>query len=394
MTALGCGLADRGHHVAIAAARDFEDMIAAYGLDYEPIDASVADLSTSAAGRDWLGGQAATQRQELRAMQDFFAAAAPPIAQMLIRTSGYDHTVTTPFLLESALTLGRHSLTVAMLQPDFTTSDGRSTIAALHPGKSLVNRFAGHIYEQATRRFFASFAEATCRLSDRPRMSFRDYHSRKATIPHLLASSPAITPLPADNRLNATATGFWQHHTPEDFIPPEPLADFLESGPPPIYVGFGSMSSHDAATTAHLITDALRICGLRAVVHRGAADLDVANDMVLSVGSIPHSWLLPRVSAAVHHGGAGTTASAIVAGIPQVVIPHMGDQPFWGRRMHELGVAPPPIPRKGLDAAVLAAAMTATRDQDMRGRAARLGAVVAAEDGVSIAIAVLESRWG
>jgi UDP:flavonoid glycosyltransferase YjiC (YdhE family) len=115
---------------------------------------------------------------------------------------------------------------------------------------------------------------------------------------------------------------------------------------------------------------------------------------VYVVESVPHAWLFPRVAAVVHHGGAGTTAAGLRAGVPSVVVPFFGDQPYWGRRVAALGVGPAPIPRQQLTAERLAAALMATTDEGMRGRAAELGARIRAEDGIARAAAVVDDYAG
>jgi len=108
------------------------------------------------------------------------------------------------------------------------------------------------------------------------------------------------------------------------------------------------------------------------------------------IDSVPHSWLFPRVSAVIHHGGASTTAAGLKAGIPSVLIPFFGDQPFWGQRVAELGVGPKPIPRKRLTAERLANAIQeAVTNDDMRQRAAKLGKQIQTEDGIKSAVEII-----
>jgi UDP:flavonoid glycosyltransferase YjiC (YdhE family) len=133
--------------------------------------------------------------------------------------------------------------------------------------------------------------------------------------------------------------------------------------------------------------------GRRAIVQTGWAGLGTRAlpDSVHVLGAAPHNWLLPRVSAMVHHGGAGTTAQAMAAGIPAVAVPHMGDQPYWGVRIARLGVGSPPIPRVKLTAPRLAAAIREmTSNKDMRCRAAELGLKIRAEDGIGNAARLIE----
>ena len=126
----------------------------------------------------------------------------------------------------------------------------------------------------------------------------------------------------------------------------------------------------------------------------GWGGLQKANlpDNVFIVDSIPISWLFPRVAAAIHHGGAGTTAEALKAGIPSVVIPFFGDQFYWGKRVFELGVGPEPIPRKKLTVDRLAQAIQETMaNLIMHQNAANLGAKIRIEDGIAQAVTIINN---
>jgi UDP:flavonoid glycosyltransferase YjiC (YdhE family) len=101
------------------------------------------------------------------------------------------------------------------------------------------------------------------------------------------------------------------------------------------------------------------------------------------------------MAAVVHHGGAGTTSMGLWAGIPSIITPFMGDQPFWGRRVYELGVGPKPIPRRGLSVDRLAESIRiAVSDTVMQERAASLGQLIRAENGIARAVAVIEQHGG
>jgi sterol 3beta-glucosyltransferase len=153
------------------------------------------------------------------------------------------------------------------------------------------------------------------------------------------------------------------------------------------------MHDRDAAAATALVLDALRRAGQRGVLQTGWGALGEVprSDRVFPVGPVPHDWLFPRVAAAVHHGGAGTVAAALRAGVPSVLVPFMADQPFWARRVFARGAAPAPIPRQRLTAERLAAAVrSAVTDPETRRRAAELGAKVRADDGVARAVEVFE----
>jgi UDP:flavonoid glycosyltransferase YjiC (YdhE family) len=140
------------------------------------------------------------------------------------------------------------------------------------------------------------------------------------------------------------------------------------------------------------VRDALRDAGVRAVLVAGWGGLAaLADDDVFCVESVPYDWLFPRVAATVHHGGAGTTGAALQAGVPAIVVPFTVDQPFWGARVAALGAGPTPIPRARLTRARLAEALRRTvADEAMHARAAELGALIRAEDGVAEAVGHFE----
>jgi len=153
------------------------------------------------------------------------------------------------------------------------------------------------------------------------------------------------------------------------------------------------MTSHKPEETTALIVQALARAGQRGVLLSGWGALQVSAlpGTIFMLGTIPFSWLFPRMAAIVHHGGAGTTGAALRAGAPSLVVPFFADQPFWGRRVSELGVGPRPISQGQLTVERLAEAIgTMVSDEAMRGRAAALGARIRGEDGVACAVDVLE----
>jgi vancomycin aglycone glucosyltransferase len=206
----------------------------------------------------------------------------------------------------------------------------------------------------------------------------------------ILAADPELAPAAPDSPLAHPATGAW-HLADERPLGAE-LERFLEAGPPPIYIGFGSMPDQQATQTTRLLVDAARAAGARLVLSRGWAGHGAGGpfgDDVLVVGPIAHAQLFPRVAACVHHGGAGTTGAAARAGRPQIIVPHIFDQFQWARWVHAAGLGPEPIPRPRLNTARLAQALRAAADRDTRERAARLGEQIRARDSISAGIAAL-----
>jgi UDP:flavonoid glycosyltransferase YjiC (YdhE family) len=219
----------------------------------------------------------------------------------------------------------------------------------------------------------------------------RQYRQQQAPI--LYGFSPHVVPKPADWGDHVQVTGYWFLGSATDWQPPPKLVDFLEAGRPPIYVGFGSMNTRDPEETADVILQALTLTKQRGVLLTewdGLSTFD-SSDNVFVIRSVPFDWLFPRMAAVVHHGGAGTTAAGLRAGVPSVVVPFFMDQPFWGQRVADLGVGPRPIPIKRLSVERLAAGITtAITDQEVQKRAGVLGKRICAEDGVSRAVEVID----
>jgi UDP:flavonoid glycosyltransferase YjiC (YdhE family) len=210
----------------------------------------------------------------------------------------------------------------------------------------------------------------------------------------LYGISPTVVPPPSDWDARRRFVGYWTLPPADDWRPAPELEAFLARGPAPVCVGFGSMTSDDPRALTELVLEAVRRAGARAVLLSGWGALrDVQREDVFVAESVPHEWLFPRMSAVVHHGGAGTTAAGFRSGVPAIVVPFTMDQPFWASRVAALGAGPTPIPRKRLTVQALADALrVATNDRAMRERAATLGALIREEDGVRVAVEHFD-RW-
>ena len=207
--------------------------------------------------------------------------------------------------------------------------------------------------------------------------------------PLLLAYSGALLPRSREWPVTIETTGWWFLDDGVEWTAPPELIRFLDQGPAPIYVGFGSMAFLDRKATLEAVAGALEKTGVRAVVSAGWGGLkhDRLPDTVYALDEAPHDWLFPRMAAIVHHGGAGTTGAALRAGKPSVVTPFIVDQFPWARLLHVRGLAPPPLPHRALTQDSLAAAIqTALADAEMRRRAEEMGARVRAEDGLGRAV--------
>lgn len=215
--------------------------------------------------------------------------------------------------------------------------------------------------------------------------------------PYLYGYSPTVLPKPRDWGENVHVTGYWFLDHAHEWKAPAKLMDFLKSGPPPVCVGFGSMNNRNAEEATDLVVRALVRSRQRGILMTGWGGLARTKlpDEILPLDSAPHDWLFPRVAAVVHHGGAGTTAAALRAGVPAVVVPFMSDQPMWAQRVHQLGAGTRPIPRHKLTAENLAEALeVAVTDREMRKRTRALGRQLRAEDGVAQAVEIFHTHLG
>jgi sterol 3beta-glucosyltransferase len=232
---------------------------------------------------------------------------------------------------------------------------------------------------------------------DLPAIPFTKYpYSHLGGLPQTILGcySSVVSPKPLDWGENVRICGYWFLDPPSDWQPSTQLSAFIEEGEPPVYFGFGSMANRAPKVTAEIAQEALEKTGKRGIFATGWGGLDKVglSDQILVLDSIPHAWLFPRMAAVVHHGGAGTTAAGLRAGIPSIVIPHLGDQRYWGQRVKELGVGPDPISIRNLTSERLAAAITsATTDLNLQARAATLGEYIRSEDGVARATEIIES---
>jgi UDP:flavonoid glycosyltransferase YjiC (YdhE family) len=227
------------------------------------------------------------------------------------------------------------------------------------------------------------------------------YRRAARAIPTIYGFSPNVVPHPKDWGENDFITGYWFLDEQRNWQPPDSLQRFLDAGTAPLYVGFGSMPSSDPQKTLDLIIGALSKTGQRAIVAAGwsGAKGTTPSENIYLLDSAPHEWLFDRVAAVVHHGGSGTTGAGLRAGKATLIIPHLGDQPFWGRRVYELGVGAKPIPRHSLTVEKLAEGLqTLMTDTAIQAKAAELGAKIRAEHGVDNAVkhierVMREKRW-
>jgi sterol 3beta-glucosyltransferase len=397
--ALGRGLQAAGHLVRLITHENFAQLVSSYGLEFWPDRGNVQAIMESPKLRELLekGNFLAITAYTSKAAQQ---AAIDWAEDGLAACQGMDLLVAGVGGMFVALALAE-KLKLPLLQAyifPFTPTKAFPAIL-LPPFVSKLGGFVNQLSHHLFRQVMWQGARKGDRLARKqvlglpPAPFLGLYHSAPMQrFPVLYGFSPSILSKPADWK-NTCITGYWFLDEADDWTPPAALLDFLDRGTPPIYIGFGSMGSRNPEQTADLVLEAIAMTGQRAILQSGWGGLSKTDlpDTVFIVDSISHSWLFPRVAAVVHHGGAGTTSAGLRAGVPTIIIPFFGDQPFWGRRVAELGVGTAPIPRKQLTAKKLATAIhQVVNDRSMRQKAAQLGEKIRDEDGIANIVDIIQ----
>lgn len=394
--ALGQQLLAAGHEVTLAAPSRYASLVGAAGVNFGPIDdGPLAQLDLGATiGAVSDNGFAAKARlaRQLPAMfsivfQDAWRVAdelAPDVVvhngQVLAGPTIAER-LGVPAVLGLPLPMYVPTREFAWLGVDLPWLPDWANRASYVGMKANMLAFAG-----ALDRFRTGLGLARRPHRHDPLLAADGSHTLT-----LHAISPAVLPRPSDWPDEAVVTGYWFPNAAQALA--DDVQHFLADGSTPVYLGFGSMAGRDPGATAAAVLEALGRLGLRAVISRGWGGVELASDNpdVLVVDQVPHELLLPRVRAAVHHGGAGTVAGAVRAGVPQVVCPYVADQPFWAHRMQALGVAPDPLPQRALTADALIERLgTVLTEPSYAARAAALGVRVRAEDGRAEAVKLIE----
>jgi sterol 3beta-glucosyltransferase len=399
--ALGVGLQRAGYQARVAAGEDFAPFVRQYGLDYFPIRANFSAMMSSEQAQAVLDAESPLQMLAAQMKASQTGALFDRIQDDVWEAcQGADAILYPPGLVNGYFIARRLGVPCVAINAVPMTPTRTQPAALFYSGPRLggaYNRLTHLVMEQG---FWQGFRPAIQRFWRRKQERaaiplLGPYRQQRAErMPILYGYSERVLPRPADWPDYAHITGYWFLEEEPSWSPPAALVSFLEAGPSPVYIGFGSMGSRRRAREmTETLVKALELSGQRGILATGWNGLDQGArlpESVYMLESAPHSWLFPRVAAVAHHGGAGTTAAGLRAGAPTIIVPHAVDQPMWGQRVAELGVGPRPIPRKELTAERLARAITATRDPTMRERATALGQRIRAEDGVARAVEILD----
>lgn len=390
--ALGSALRKHGHDVTVCTGQGFDTLVEAQGLsarglsiDYRNLlgHPAVREAMTSLRGKlRAFGAMRSMMRQQYDEMWSVAKDVRPDLLVMSPKGFAATH-------IARRLQVPCVSTT---LQPNFTPT--REFPQFLFPKSlgALGNRLSYRAFNRMTllgqNKSLGDWPQRALQLDKTAAITgFAGYHPAGRQLPILHAYSRHLVPKPADWGDRELVTGYWFGGPDPTYRPPPSLRAFLENGPPPVYVGFGSMPSDESARITRTVVAALRAAGTRGVLASGWGGLasTVEGDDMYACESVRHDWLFPRCAAVVHHGGAGTTHEGLRWGIPTVVCPLGLDQTFWGHRVASLGVGPSPVPLSKLAVGRLTDALRVALDPECVARSGSLGAAIRDEAGAELA---------
>lgn len=385
--ALARGLRGTGNEVAIAAGHDARVLVESNGIDFIDLGFSIDDEIRSDAGQAWVTDSGANALRELVHMRRFFRLGSERVADSLLKLSGQaDMFVSGLLSFDMMSSIATHDGVPhanLLFSPMAATREGRAGVVSGNT-KYLMRNLA---LSKAVERTFATIIVGAGGQIVRERLGMKETGARGfvralGSERTALAVSPTLTPQPLDWPISTKVTGPLVLLPPSDFTPPEDLARFLGEGKPTIYLGFGSATFPRPEQMSVIARKVAESTGVRVVV-AGSADSGQVNEAVYAVGSIPHEWLFPHLDGIIHHGGSGTTHAALRSGTPQFVVPFVSDQPYWGRRTHEEGIAVAPIPLAKFTPARLVRGINELFiDTTLKARAQELGVRAREGDGV------------
>ena len=394
---LGKALREAGHQVRVATFEAFSSMMREAGLDFTPIHGDAQQLLNTAAQADLL-----TRRinplQTMRALQRSYGTIANSLPQDLAALHDSDLVLNQLpahlFGSDLAEYLGVPWAVVAvvpLVRTRFRPLIGFPTTVSWIAGYNLLTyRLAEQMGWQLFRKAVNRLRTESWNLPAAPFWGpYEAIHQRH--IPFICGFSAHVVPRPLDWGPHVHLTGWW-HSDDSHWQPPGDLQRFIESGSPPVFIGFGSMPVSNPSSITALIVEAVRLSGQRAILHAGWAGLGgVLPPEIFTISDAPYGWLFPRMAAVVHHGGSGTTGFGFRSGIPSIIVPFGFDQFYWGARAAEMGVGPQPVPYRQLTPERLASAIhVAVSDRGIRDRAAELGRRLIAENGVQRAVEIIQ----
>jgi sterol 3beta-glucosyltransferase len=388
--AFGAGLRAAGHTVRICTHASFEALVAGQDLEFAPLAEGAVSLGAETPeGRRWAQSHSRWLPTWVGLIRDARSVAHRRLEDAVAGCDGADVIVASNLTQGLGWQLSRE-LRIPLVRALLNAPNYWMARRSWRPGAAAARQMAwlaARPWLNAVRRETLSWPPVPLREP----IGALDRDGRLVLYPF----SPSVFAKPAGWGECAQVTGYWFLDAHVDPDPPDALRDFLKAGPPPVCIGFGMQIDRNPTETSAVMVQALRRARQRGVLLRPPEALEGVplGENIFALERVSHAWLFPRCSAVVHHGAAGTTATALRAGVPSVTVPHNADQFSWARRMHELGVSTPPIPRRRLSVQRLEEAISvAATDRALRGRAGALAQGIRGEDGVARAVAAFERR--
>jgi UDP:flavonoid glycosyltransferase YjiC (YdhE family) len=396
--ALAKGLLQNGFQIKIAAPSDFAEFISKHGLEFSPLRGDIRQIMSSETGRKFMEKGS---RNPLRSIQTIRTLIAPVITEMT------EDLYTACQKSDALISLGIFSafassisdklqIPLIHIEPTPLLPTGSFPTPSWPIQKDLGrihNYLSGLLMLYVVWYWYRLFVRDLRKQLKLPVYHGSDFIRRLRSTPMLSAYSNSIIPHPGDWSENIHITGYFFLDSEEDWHPPSELIQFLNSGKKPIYIGFGSMGGQEPEKLTNIILGALEKCNQRGVLVTGWGGIKTkfTSENIIILDKAPHRWLFPQMAAVVHHGGAGTTAEVLRAGVPSVIIPFILDQPFWGARIKALGVGSNPIPHKKLTVNNLSEAITSvTTNQEMINRSKMIAELIRSENGVQNAVYLVQ----
>lgn len=401
LVALGVGLRAGGHEVRLATHPMFRPLLERHGLEFADLDGDF---------RQWISAnkQALGRALKLTEMLSAFRKQLREIAanwpeQGLAAAEGVDLIIGNGMVSQLGHALGER------LQIPFVETQLVASFPSFNPPPIPLPRLMYNLPGPVNyglgwlaRLSMIGVIQPAYDEHVRPRLGLHPmglkspYRTLNANHLRLVAVSPSLVQPHAGWPDNIHIVGDWSLRERESWQPPEELQDFLSEPGKPVYVGFGSMYHAGASELTVLFHRVLQALDQRAILLTGWGGLDskagYGTARTAAIDHAPHDWLFERVSMAVHHGGAGTTHAVARAGLPSVVMPVFGDQPFWASRLQRRGAAPAAIPRSKATFKNLLKAFEIALDPKMQENAQDLGKEIRGQDGVGTAIGIMEKQ--
>jgi sterol 3beta-glucosyltransferase len=397
--ALGVGLLNAGHAVRLAGPAPFAPFVKAYGLEFDPIEGNPDELTQAFADRAGLSWA----RMVAKTIQHVLPLAQAAFRTVEVAVRDADLIVHSFLMTDAGHTLARFRGVPdisAQFFPVFLPTSAFPAVALPDLPLGGVYRRATHalntaMFRYGARLLYCRVRASTTGLPDLAPWPFRN--SVSGSTPILFAYSSHILPCPPEWPSYAHVTGYWQLPPRPGWAPPDALVHFLETGPPPVYFGLGSIRTENLLNLLRTVVASARAYGQRVFLSVSSEMIggELRGADVFAMEGVPHAWLFPRMRYILHHGGAGTTGAAAAAGVPSTAIPFSADQAFWARQIHRLGIGPAAPQARHLTRGRLEAILNdALANPAYRCCAEILGENIRKEDGVASAMTVIHGQLG